>query len=116
MFAHAPHPGCQQQAGQSGAGDDQPGQQRCPWQFQAEQQTEQDAVVAVQADGDVGFRVAAALRHPRRGQAAEQGAGQQVRGADQDGECHQQAAAGVLLQEDLGEAAEQGAQAVQGRV
>ena len=72
MFAHAPHPGGQQQAGQSCAGDDQHGQQRCPWQFQAEQQAEQYAVVAVETGLAVGTVVAAALRGEQPGKGAQQ--------------------------------------------
>ena len=74
----------------------------------AEQQAEQDAVVAVEARLALGLGVVAPLRGEEPGNTAKQGATEQGGGTDQDGQQTQYTAQRMTLEEDLAEPGAQG--------
>lgn len=93
---------------QSTAGENQWRQHGRPTELQAQQEAEQDAVVAEESGLAISLGVAATLRSEQAGHATQEGAAEQRRSAKQDGQQAQQAAQRMALEENLTETVEQG--------
>ncbi|MOA35758.1 hypothetical protein D3C78_1572340 [compost metagenome] len=97
-----------QHRAETACGDDQRWQQDGPGQREAQQQAQQDAIVAEQPGLPVGLGVTASLGREQPGHPAQQRTAEQGGRSEQDRQQAQQAAQRMALEEDLAEAVEQG--------
>ncbi|MCY1357071.1 hypothetical protein D9M69_435480 [compost metagenome] len=93
---------------QATGGQNQWRHHRRPGEIQAQQQSEQHAVVAEQPGLTISLGIVSALRGEQPGDTTEQGAAEQGGRREQNGQDAQQAAQRIALEKDLAEAVEQG--------